>query len=194
MHGMWSASSSLPTFSFIDRQILGLLVGPIKRDLGISDTEMSLLRGFAPRSSIASRASSAFVDATTASTSSRSAFSSGPDDGLCARRFLATLPRRWRRRGRTLARGLFDHRRLFSAETLGFRARRLWHGRLYRRRPRPHHWRRRHCAGLRRRQRHPAADRRNLRLADHLPRCRPAGHSGRPLGLDAARARTPRPH
>lgn len=35
------------TFSFIDRQILSLLVGPIKRDLGISDTEMSLLQGFA---------------------------------------------------------------------------------------------------------------------------------------------------
>lgn len=35
------------TFSFIDRQILSLLVGPIKRDLGISDTQMSLLQGFA---------------------------------------------------------------------------------------------------------------------------------------------------
>lgn len=33
-------------FSFIDRQILNLLVGPIRRDLGISDTEMSLLQGF----------------------------------------------------------------------------------------------------------------------------------------------------
>ncbi|HVS15145.1 MAG TPA: MFS transporter [Thermoanaerobaculia bacterium] len=33
-------------FSFIDRQILSLLVGPIRRDLGISDTEMSLLMGF----------------------------------------------------------------------------------------------------------------------------------------------------
>ncbi len=32
--------------SFIDRQILNLLVGPIKRDLAISDTEMSLLMGF----------------------------------------------------------------------------------------------------------------------------------------------------
>ena len=35
------------TFSFIDRQILSLLVGPIKRDLAISDTQMSLLQGFA---------------------------------------------------------------------------------------------------------------------------------------------------
>jgi MFS family permease len=34
-------------FSFIDRQILNLLVGPIRRDLQISDTEMSLLTGFA---------------------------------------------------------------------------------------------------------------------------------------------------
>jgi MFS family permease len=33
-------------FSFIDRQILNLLVKPIRRDLAISDTEMSLLMGF----------------------------------------------------------------------------------------------------------------------------------------------------
>ena len=34
-------------FSFLDRQILGLLVEPIKADLGISDTKMSLLGGLA---------------------------------------------------------------------------------------------------------------------------------------------------
>jgi MFS family permease len=34
-------------FAFLDRQILFLLVGPIRRDLHISDTEMSLLSGFA---------------------------------------------------------------------------------------------------------------------------------------------------
>ncbi len=34
-------------FSFIDRTILNLLVRPIRRDLGISDTQMSLLIGFA---------------------------------------------------------------------------------------------------------------------------------------------------
>ncbi|MEW6209685.1 MAG: MFS transporter [Acidobacteriota bacterium] len=33
-------------FSFIDRQILNLLVRPIRRDLGITETEMSLLQGF----------------------------------------------------------------------------------------------------------------------------------------------------
>jgi MFS family permease len=33
-------------FSFIDRQILSLLVGPIERDLGVSDTSMGLLMGF----------------------------------------------------------------------------------------------------------------------------------------------------
>ena len=33
-------------FSFIDRQILNLLVGPIERDLKINDTQMSLLMGF----------------------------------------------------------------------------------------------------------------------------------------------------
>lgn len=32
--------------SFIDRVILGLLVGPIRADLGISETQMSLLYGF----------------------------------------------------------------------------------------------------------------------------------------------------
>jgi MFS family permease len=34
------------TFSFIDRQILNLLVGPIRRDLEISDTGLSVLTGF----------------------------------------------------------------------------------------------------------------------------------------------------
>ncbi len=34
-------------FSFIDRTILTLLVGPIRADLGISDTQISLLHGFA---------------------------------------------------------------------------------------------------------------------------------------------------
>ena len=33
--------------SFIDRQILSLLVQPIKRDLGVTDTEIGLLAGFA---------------------------------------------------------------------------------------------------------------------------------------------------
>ena len=33
-------------FSFIDRQILNLLVKPIRRDLAITDTQMSLLMGF----------------------------------------------------------------------------------------------------------------------------------------------------
>src|SRR5438477_7385110 len=33
--------------SFIDRQILSLLVGPIKSDLGISDTRIGLLQGLA---------------------------------------------------------------------------------------------------------------------------------------------------
>jgi MFS family permease len=35
------------TLSFIDRQILSLLVGPIKKDLGLSDTEIGLLGGLA---------------------------------------------------------------------------------------------------------------------------------------------------
>jgi MFS family permease len=35
------------TLSFIDRQILSLLVGPIKHDLGISDTRIGLLQGTA---------------------------------------------------------------------------------------------------------------------------------------------------
>ena len=35
------------TFSFIDRSILSLLVGPIRSDLDISDTQFSLLHGLA---------------------------------------------------------------------------------------------------------------------------------------------------
>src|SRR5580700_2011448 len=35
------------TLSFVDRQILSLLVGPIKHDLKISDTRIGLLLGFA---------------------------------------------------------------------------------------------------------------------------------------------------
>ena len=35
------------TFSFVDRQILGLLVTPIKQELGISDTRIGLLQGLA---------------------------------------------------------------------------------------------------------------------------------------------------
>jgi MFS family permease len=34
------------TLSFIDRQILALMVAPVKRDLGLSDTSISLLHGF----------------------------------------------------------------------------------------------------------------------------------------------------
>jgi MFS family permease len=37
----------LYTFSYVDRQILTLLFGPIKQDLGISDTQVSLLSGIA---------------------------------------------------------------------------------------------------------------------------------------------------
>ncbi len=33
-------------FNFIDRQILGILIGPIQRELGVSDTAMGLLSGF----------------------------------------------------------------------------------------------------------------------------------------------------
>jgi MFS family permease len=35
------------TLSFVDRQILSLLVGPIKRDLAVSDTRIGLLQGLA---------------------------------------------------------------------------------------------------------------------------------------------------
>ena len=35
------------TFSFVDRQVLNLLVEPIRADLKLSDTEISLLQGFA---------------------------------------------------------------------------------------------------------------------------------------------------
>ena len=35
------------TFSFVDRQILNLMIGPIRRDFNLSDTQVSLLIGFA---------------------------------------------------------------------------------------------------------------------------------------------------
>ena len=35
------------TFNFIDRQILSILIEPIKKDLGLSDTQIGLLTGFA---------------------------------------------------------------------------------------------------------------------------------------------------
>ena len=35
------------TLSFVDRQILGLLVQPIKKDLSLADWEFSILHGFA---------------------------------------------------------------------------------------------------------------------------------------------------
>ncbi len=35
------------TLSYIDRQILSMLVGPIKADLGVTDTQIGLLQGFA---------------------------------------------------------------------------------------------------------------------------------------------------
>ena len=35
------------TFNFVDRQIFGILAGPIKADLGLSDTELGALGGFA---------------------------------------------------------------------------------------------------------------------------------------------------
>ena len=38
-------------FSFIDRQIISLLVEPIKRDLQVTDTQIGLLQGWRSRSS-----------------------------------------------------------------------------------------------------------------------------------------------
>ncbi len=41
------ALTALYTLSFVDRTILGLLIGPIKKDLGINDTQVGLLTGLA---------------------------------------------------------------------------------------------------------------------------------------------------
>jgi MFS family permease len=41
------ALTTIYMLSFMDRQILSLLVGPLKRDLGISDTRVGLLQGLA---------------------------------------------------------------------------------------------------------------------------------------------------
>ena len=42
-----AALTAIYMLSYMDRQILSLLVGPIKRDLGISDTRVGLLQGLA---------------------------------------------------------------------------------------------------------------------------------------------------
>jgi MFS family permease len=42
-----AALTSLYTLSYVDRTILGLLIGPIKRDLGVNDTQVGLLTGVA---------------------------------------------------------------------------------------------------------------------------------------------------
>lgn len=41
------ALTAIYMLSFVDRQILGLLVAPMKRDLGISDTKVGMLQGLA---------------------------------------------------------------------------------------------------------------------------------------------------
>ncbi len=41
------ALTAIYMLSFVDRQVLSLLVGPIKRDLGVSDTRIGLLQGLA---------------------------------------------------------------------------------------------------------------------------------------------------
>lgn len=46
----WYATGVLTvayTLAYVDRQILSMLVGPIKADLGLSDTQVGLLQGFA---------------------------------------------------------------------------------------------------------------------------------------------------
>src|SRR4030095_15392969 len=35
------------TFNFLDRQILGILAGPIKKELGLSDSQLGLMGGLA---------------------------------------------------------------------------------------------------------------------------------------------------
>ena len=47
LRGWWTVAvlTIAYTFAFIDRQVINLLVTPIKRELGISDTQMSLLMG-----------------------------------------------------------------------------------------------------------------------------------------------------
>ena len=41
------ALTALYTLSYVDRTILGLLIGPIKRDLGVNDTQVGILTGLA---------------------------------------------------------------------------------------------------------------------------------------------------
>ena len=144
-------------FSFIDRQILSLMVGPIQKDLGIGDMQMSLLMGFTFR-----RVLHALRDS--AGPACRHA--QPPGDHLGGHRRLECDDRRLRAgqdvlatgghahgrrsgRGESIAVGLFADLGLFPAATAVDRHERLLDGHLHRCRTGVHPGRVRHAACFR---------------------------------------------
>lgn len=133
--------------SFINRQILALLVAPMKHDLGISDSQVGLLGGaaFAIFYTFAGLPLGRIVD-----TSSRrnliavGIFLWSLMTASCAARgqFLDPLHRphrRRHRRGHTFSRGVFADRRLFPEEAAGTCLERLLDGDFSRHRSGLHH-------------------------------------------------------
>ena len=106
------------TFSYIDRSILSLMVGPIRADLGLSDTQFSLLHGlaFALFYTIMGIPHCPPCGCEEPQDHHRyRRFLLEPDDGglRLVQKFLATFPRprgRGAWRSRAVSRGLLHHR------------------------------------------------------------------------------------
>ena len=155
------------TLSFIDRQILGLLVTPIKHELGLSDTQVGCCRGW--RSALLHAARDADGPhrgpGIAADTRGRGHACWSLMTALCAaaRSFGALFLAAWasRRRGDAVAVGLLAAVGLLPARTAGDGAQRLLDGHLLR-------------LGAGADPGRPDRRRRGI-VADHLPDRRPAG-------------------
>ena len=110
------------TVAFIDRQILSLLVQPIRRDLGLSDTQIGLLAGFAfavfysvlgvPIARLADRVNRCYLIAAGVALWSLMTAACGLSKTYW--QLFAVRGRRGGRRSDAVAGGLFHDRRLLS--------------------------------------------------------------------------------
>ena len=115
--------TALYMLSFVDRTILSLLVGSIKRDLGISDTRIGLLQGLVVRAVLhhhgpAPRPPGGHAQPAQSDRGRRGGLEPFHQRLQCREKFLvAVLHAHRRRRGRsgTLARSVLADLRLFSA-------------------------------------------------------------------------------
>src|ERR1051326_8380459 len=181
-------------FAFIDRQILSLLVAPIRRDLEISDTQMSLLlgAGFAVCFTLFAIPIGRFADRRRRRAGRRA----GGLERLYGRRRPGPYIRPddvvphggWHRRGEPRPVLLFDHSRSVSPRAARDRSERLFDGHF--------HWNRRGFPGwragdpvrLRAQQLEPAAGGRGAPLATRHARGGPGGVSLRIAPVDYSRA------